>query len=103
MVSVTYNENSDFASTLSCAAIINTLEEIQKIIDTIKSKKYVDYKSLVKDIKTLVDELDPRDKKSTVSCIVENILPEQRELLDPVNIIMYTEEQRPKRKWLMCF
>ena len=33
MVSVTYNENADFASTLSCAAIINTLEEIQKIIE----------------------------------------------------------------------
>ncbi len=102
MVSVTYSESVDFTSTLSCAAVINTLEEIQKITETIKSKKYSDYKSLVKDIKILVDELDPYDKKTTVSCILENILPEQRNLLDPVNIILYSEET-PKRKWLQCF
>ena len=103
MVSVTYNDVDDFMSSLSSAAIINTLEEIKKIIDVIKSKKYSNYKTLIKDIKYLVDDLEPVDKKSTVSCIIENIHPEQRELLDPVNVILYTEEERPKRKWLLCF
>lgn len=102
MVKVTY-KGDDFISSLSSAAIINTLEEIEKIIETIKSKKYTSYKELVDDIKRLVDNLDPCDKKGTVSCIVENIHPEQRDLLDPVNIILYTEQQKPKRKWLRCF
>lgn len=99
MVKVTY-KGDDFISSLSSAAIINTLEEIQKIIEIVKSKKYTHHKELINDIKQLVDDLDPSDKKGTISCIIENIHPEQRDLFDPVNIIL---EQKPKRKWLRCF
>lgn len=103
MVKVTYKGVDDFVSSLTSAAIINTLEEIQKIVEIIKSKKYSNYKHLVNDIKMFVDELDPCDKKSTVSCIIENIHPEQRDLLDPVNVILHVDEEKPKRKWLHCF
>lgn len=102
MVKVTY-KGDDFIASLTSASIINTLEEIQKIVEIIKSKKYSHYKQLVHDIKTLVDKLDPCDRQNTVSCIIENIHPEQRELLDPVNIILSVEEEKPKRKLLHCF
>lgn len=105
MVVVTYDqEKGDFSSALSYAAVVNTLKEIEMIVDDIKSKSYNSHVDLIRDLKRHIDDLDPCDKKSTVSCILENIHPEQRNLLDPVNIILYSKEvSNPKRKMFGCF
>lgn len=99
---VTFDENNkDFLNDLSCAAVINTLEEIEKIITTIKGKKYKSYKNLARDIKNMIDVLDPIDRKRTIECILENIHPEQRSLLDPVHVIL--QSSKPKRCQCLTF
>lgn len=80
----------------------NNSSEVSRIILNLNSEKFTDYETLVRSIKEHVDNLDPFEPRTIVQYILENLRPEYRRLLDPVNIILSSKKKK-RRNSLLCF
>ena len=85
---------------LERATEVNNQNELNNILKELNDMNFVDYKSLVKQIRVHVKELDPFEPESIVKYILENIRPDLKKLVDPAHIILSSNS---KPKWFHCF
>lgn len=89
------------ADTLKKATEINNFNEITKIVMELNNTQFKSYKDLVKLFSRLIDEFDPVDRSSATAEILSMVRPDIRELLDPVNVIVVTSQN--KKQTCRCF
>lgn len=92
------------ADVLDLAMKQNNSEEIQKIVQAINSKVFEDYVSMAKAIRKQVQDLDPFDPESVIGYILDNVSPEHKKIMDPVQIVIKTElSTQSTTCWSRCF
>lgn len=103
--SVIFNDPSKFKTDLLDASRRNDSMEIDKIIEILNGKTYSDYTELARDAMMFVDELDPFDREYTIEFIFDRLLPEHKELFNPVRIVLASCNFNRRRKSLLsgCF
>lgn len=95
---------SSFKNDLLNASRRNDTIEVNRIIEILNEKVYTNIHDLSMDLMRLVNELDPFDVKSTVDAIYRGLLPENKELFNPVNVIItYPHHPQRKRRLFGCF
>lgn len=86
---------------LEHATEVNNQNELNKILKDLNEMNFLDYKSLMKQIRVQVKELDPFEPENTVNYILDNIRPDLKKLIDPVHMILSSSTSRPR--WFHCF
>jgi hypothetical protein len=98
---VKHEDGVDIYSVLEEAIRINNIEEVSKIIDSLRGcgNDPLDIMNL---IKRRIDELDPHNPEDVINYILNHMDPEVRSLLEPTKVIM-SLNTKSKRHWLQCF
>ena len=92
------------ADVLDSAMKQNNSEEIQKIVQTINSTVFDDYVAMAQAIRKQVRDLDPFEPESVIGYILDNVSPEHKKIMDPVQIVMALSTRRQSTTcWSRCF
>lgn len=95
--------SGSIADVLDSAMKQNNSEEIQRIVQAINSTVFDNYVSMAQAIRKHVEELDPFEPESVIGYILDNVSPEHKKIMDPVQIVLFSTPRQSTTCWSRCF